>query len=362
MLGWRKKAGARVTYARREYTVEVRINSHGLRDAERDYAAAAGRLRVLALGDSFLEAYTVPEDRMVTRALETVLARDGCRAEVVNGGTAGYSTDQEYLFYTSEGQRYAPRVVVLFFFYNDILYTDRQDYFGQPKPIFQMTPEGLRLHRFPVRELPPEQPREAAAEAEAGQPSGSALLALLGDRLWHGAPGAYDALARLGLWRPITPVKPRAELLVYDRRSWPAVENAWDKVAAVLGALRRDTAAAGSSLAVAYIPSRMEVQERSWALTRALYGLREGDWDRQGVLRRLQEIGAQQGFPVLDLTPGLQAAESPFRSAYFTYDGHWNEEGHRLAAEAVGGLLREKGWLGPCLRPAPSAPARPRAE
>ena len=49
----------------------------------------------------------------------------------MNGGTAGYSTDQEMLFYETEGHRYQPRVVVLFFYYNDVVYNDRQEFFGR---------------------------------------------------------------------------------------------------------------------------------------------------------------------------------------------------------------------------------------
>ena len=58
-LGWRKKPGAHATYRRREYTVDVDINGQGLRDPERPYAAAPGTFRMLALGDSFVEGYTV---------------------------------------------------------------------------------------------------------------------------------------------------------------------------------------------------------------------------------------------------------------------------------------------------------------
>src|SRR5688572_4357679 len=47
VLGWRKKPGAVATYRRREYTVEVRINSQGLRDPERAVEAAPGTFRVL---------------------------------------------------------------------------------------------------------------------------------------------------------------------------------------------------------------------------------------------------------------------------------------------------------------------------
>jgi hypothetical protein len=354
LLGWRKKAGATVTYRRREYTVEVSINSHGQRDSERACEKAPGVFRVLALGDSFLEAYTVASEQMATRVLETSLAKRGCRAEVLNAGTAGYSTDQEYLYYASEGVKFSPDVVVLFFFYNDIVYTDRQDYFGQPKPVFEMRKEGLVLHRYPVRR----KPKEAAAAREAATVDGkdgggpSALLELLSDRLWYGAPRAYNALARLGLWDPMPKAQPRLELLVYDRRTIPQIEDAWSKVAAVLARLQAETAASGTRLVVAYVPSRMEVQDRSWELTRALYRLGERDWDRGKVLAKLREIGAEAGFPVLDLTPGLRAAErGPFGTSYFTYDGHWNATGHRVVAGTVEAFLREKDWLASCARP-----------
>jgi hypothetical protein len=350
LLGWRKRAGASVTYRRREYTVEVKINSHGQRDSERACEKAPGVFRVLALGDSFLEAYTVASERMVTRVLEASLAKGGCRAEVLNAGTAGYSTDQEYLYYASEGVKLSPDVVVLFFFYNDILYTDRQDYFGQPKPVFEARREGLVLHRYPVRLKPKEVPpaREAPDEGKRGT-GGSALLELLSDRLWYGAPRAYNALARLGLWAPMSVARPRLELLVYDRRTIPELEDAWSKVGAVLARLVRETAANGTRFVVAYIPSRMEVQDKSWELTRVLYRLGENDWDRGKVLAKLRQIGGDVGFPVLDLTPGLRAAElGAFGTTYFTYDGHWNATGHRVVAETVERFLREKGWLPAC--------------
>ena len=127
-LGWRKKKNGGATYKRREYTVDVRINSQGLRDPERSVEPRPGTFRVLALGDSFMEGYTVNLGETLTQKLEGRLNAAGCRAEVINGGTSAYSTDQEYLFYRTDGARYRPALVLLFFFWNDVIYTDRQDY------------------------------------------------------------------------------------------------------------------------------------------------------------------------------------------------------------------------------------------
>ena len=81
---------------------------------------------MLLLGDSITEGYSVEEPYTLRSVLEALLnsRREG-RFEVINGGTAGYSTDQEYLFYRDEGVSYAPRVVVLLFYYNDVLYNAR---------------------------------------------------------------------------------------------------------------------------------------------------------------------------------------------------------------------------------------------
>src|SRR5712691_8738577 len=129
-LGWKHRPGARATYHRREYTTEVAFNSHGLRETERDYAAPPGTFRVLALGDSFVEGYTVPYEQTMTHVLETSLARPACPVEVLNAGTAAWSTDQEYLFYRDEGVKYSPQVVLAFFYYNDVLSNAIANYFG----------------------------------------------------------------------------------------------------------------------------------------------------------------------------------------------------------------------------------------
>jgi|GEM_PF-1315964 len=342
-LGWRKKKNATAVYKRREYTVEVRINSEGLRDPERPVEPSPGTFRVLALGDSFVEGYTVDLAQTITQRLEGRLSAAGCRAEVINGGTSAYSTDQEYLFYKTDGARYRPSLVLLFVFWNDIIYTDRQDYFGTPKPAFEMGGGELRLHRYPVKEKPMAPPAAVAAEDEA--PRGSAFLELLRERLWVGAPGAHDTLARFGLWNPIPRATPRLEMLVYDRRNLAPIEDAWEKVGAILLALRKDVEANGSRLALVHVPGRMEIQPSSWRATRKLYRLAEDAWDLNKVKERVRAIGTSIGTPVIDLVPPLLAAESALRSTYFTFDGHWNARGHDVASGAVFDWMKQTGSL-----------------
>jgi lysophospholipase L1-like esterase len=346
ILGWSKTPGARVVYRRREYTVEVAINSHGLRDPERGYEAPPGTARILALGDSFIEGYTVSLPQTVTQVLESSLNGAGCPAQVINGGTAGYSNDQELLFYETEGHRYAPKIVVLFFFYNDVVYNDRQDYFGAPKPVFQMGQGRLCIHRVPVRR--PTSPVRREPSRETPAPSPSALLDWVRERLWYGAPEAYDLIARGGMWRPMPRMETRLELRVYERRRVEQVEDAWAKTAAILASLEDQARARGARLLLVYVPSRLEIDDRTWRLTRRLYGWDEAGWDRARVAQRAKEIGARAGFPVLDLTEALRRGNEGGQKPYFTYDGHWSRAGHRLAAEEVQRFLASHGWLEGC--------------
>jgi hypothetical protein len=350
ILGWSKTPGARVVYRRREYTVEVAINSHGLRDPERGYDGPPGTVRILALGDSFVEGYTVPLAQTATQVLESSLTGAGCAAEVINGGTAGYSNDQELLFYETEGHRYTPRIVVLFFHYNDVVYNDRQDYFGAPKPVFQMGEGPLCIHRLPVR-----RPTTGAAPVspmEPPPPGRSELLEWLRERLWFGAPAAYDFLARRGLWLPMPKMETRLELRVYERRTVDVIEDAWAKTAAILAALQGEARSHGARLLIVHVPSRLEIDDRTWRLSRRLYGWSEAGWDRGQVARRLEDIGAQAGIPVLDLTEPLRRASKGWGGEpYFTYDGHWTFRGHRVAASEVQRFLTDHHWLEDC--PAP---------
>lgn len=351
--GWRHRPGARATYHRREYTTEVAINAHGLRGAERDYVAPPGTFRVLALGDSFVEGYTVPDGETVTGVLETTIAGPGCPAEVLNAGHAAYSTDQEYLLHRDEGVKYHPQVVLLFLYYNDILSNVISNYFGSPKPLLEKRDGRMVLTNDPVPRPPAPDPVPDGPPRPPRTLMGSVALEWVRDRLARGAPRAYNALARLHLWEPLggDTVEKGDQLRVFKRRRQPEIEEAWTRTGDIVEALAREAEANGSRFALVYVPSRMEVSDRDWELTRISYGMEEGRWDRGLVARRVEEMGRLGGFAVLDLTPALRAATGRFTGEpYLLYDGHWNARGHRAAAAAVAAFLRERGWLPACAR------------
>ena len=352
LLGWRKTPLAHARFELREYTVDMKINSRGLRGPERDYAPPAGVTRILALGDSFTEGYSVALQDSLESVLERSLQVRGCRAEVINGGTAGYSTDQEYLFYSNEGRKYEPRVVILFFYYNDILQNTEDHFYRRAKPLFDLADGRLKLANTPLPTPRPEPP--TPDEPPDPAPSGSVAFAFVEDRMRQGSPAAYNALARIGLWPALEPKKTPRDLKVYRRKAEDETREAWDRTAALLEALSREVAEEGARLLLVHIPQRFEVSDRDFDRQAILFGWNERNTDRRAVINRLREIGKAAGFPVLDPTDALRSVDrGVLGDGYYVYDEHWNALGHGVAARDVDAFLQREAWLS-CSGPAPN--------
>ncbi len=337
LLGWRHRTGATVRVPQGDY----RINSRGLRERERAPEPPPGTTRLLVLGDSFAEGFSVAFEDSVSQLLERSLTRPGCPVEVVNAGTVGYSSDQELLFFREEGHRYRPRVVVLFFYYNDILYNARASVGPAPKPLLK-----FRAGTYAVTNVPLSPP---AAGPKSGRPVWrSEALEWLRERLLKSAPRAYATVAWTGIWPPIEKPRPGSELEVYSRTWSREVQDAWAQTVNILRALRSSVEERGARLLVVYVPSKMEVSERDWDLTRARYQVDDTTWDRGRVARFLAETGREGGFAVLDPTEALRRQNRSGYQPYHTGGGHWNALGHAVAALEVERFLAAPGWLPAC--------------
>jgi hypothetical protein len=346
-LGWSKPPRAEAVLQRAEYRQVLRINAQGLRGPERPYAKAPGLRRVLLLGDSFAEGYTVAEPDTVAAVLERLLCDpprgDGVPEqgswEVLNGGTHGWSTDQEYLFWRDEGARYRPDDVVLLFYYNDLPGNLSAD----GKPYFDLEDGGLRLRNSPVARPPEGQARGDRARPFRLLPwRGSMALRLLSNRTSAGNPELHDALARVGLVEPDESGPPPLDLTPFSAVHRTETDRMWGVTRAILASLQKDVVAAGGRLLVFYVPARFEVNQRAWQLTRRRFGLGPR-WKPERVAERLHATCGELGIPLLDPRAELSALEESGRSAYFPQDGHWTEAGHRAAALLLAGRLAPGG-------------------
>ena len=342
-LGWDKPPGESAWLSRPEYQVNLAVNAGGLRGPDRPHGKPLGAHRTLLLGDSFVEGYTVAEEQTVRALLERRLDEDGCGPhQVLNAGVMGYSTDQEYLFFQSEGHLYQPDLVVLFFFYNDLYHNTSPE---QGKPYFDLVDGRLELRNSPVPP-PPDgvQVRRPETRVLRLKPwHGSMALRMLSERT-AGSPRLRRALAGWGLVEP-----DRLQELIPEL--WPIgtgrrleVEEMWRRTEAILAALDAEVALSGGRLLLFYVPDHAEVNDAIWEATRRKYGLGRRGSGFDKVFRRFADAAGRLGIPMIAPHRSLRDAEERGESGYFAQDGHWNATGHAVAAGEIAGFLRESAW------------------
>jgi hypothetical protein len=112
MLGWTLRENLRDVPLDQ---VRISSNSQGAR-GRREYSVAKGPgTRVVVIGDSYTFGEGVNDAQTFSAGLEQLL-----EGEVINLGVHGYGTDQQWLRLRRDGLKYAPDVVVLGFYEDDI--------------------------------------------------------------------------------------------------------------------------------------------------------------------------------------------------------------------------------------------------
>jgi len=331
LLGWRKIPNSRGHHKTPEYEVLENINSQGIRGPEYQLQKDSGEYRIVVLGDSFAEGYTVGFDSLFSEILKQKLREKlpERRTEVINFGTGGYSTDQELLCFERDAVQYQPDATVLLFCVNDPWFNNQSRYYSRGfKPLFVQEADSLRLTNVPVPDM---DSRPSSLKIKDWVLENSQLVSRL-KNLRDNARYAADGQSVPDEWR------------IYQKEITPEMEAAWQVTAALLERLRRKTADAGSSLIVFYITEKTEVYEADWQEFMKTYSLEEGTFDPAAPRQRLRALCDSLQIPFIDPTSVFveNAAANPDASPYFKHDWHWNEHGHRLVGEVLAAFFEKK--------------------
>ena len=355
MRGWRNIANAKGDYITQEFRVSLRYNSRGIRGAEHAYVKQPGTYRVVIMGDSFVEGYTVQEQERVSEVLQRLLneRRPSGKVEVIALGTAGYSTDQELLWLESEGLRYQPDLVVAMFYTNDIWYNTRHAYWRGEKPLFVFQGDTLALTNVPI--APP------VVEARKKRRSLRAFIDQ-NSKLFRIAASAIKNTPVLNAWAirvGIAEVPPEMvlaagdqvavpqELNVYRAQKTPEVEQAWRTTQALLARMQRAAESVNAEFLTFFVPLRGDIytdeEKVRTQSSRAAPG-----WDPQAVTREFNRACSSEQLRCFDGTEQFRKEAQRLgsdRRLYFRYDPHWNARGHALAARLLADYITGHGLL-----------------
>jgi len=276
--------------------------------------------------------------------LEGELQRNGCfggkRIEVLNFGVAGYSTAQELLVLKQEVRKYKPDVVLLAFYPARDIANNVRELNNAANP--EQSPyytyrDGRLIEDTAFRELPTLQARQIALQDMRYSVNDHVKLLQ--------AVNALQRSAKLKL--ATATAKERAERFgvenleysIYAAPASGAMQEGWRVTEGLLAMMRDEVNAQGAAFRVVVLATRPQVlpdAEKRAELQRKL-GVTDFSYADQELLK----FGEREDVPVTLLAPSLSAYAETHHvylngfNAHNWGSGHWNETGHRLAAEAI---------------------------
>jgi len=327
------------TSLRGEYSTYIKINSKGLRGPEYPYQKPANTYRILVLGDSFTAALQVPEPNTFPKLLETHLRQQvpHTNIEVINAGVVGSGTDSQLAYYTQEGYKYQPDLVLLAFFTgNDItdniwhsLYELQENELVYVPPI--QRPGGIGQRRSGQQASLFNSTREFLYTHSRLYSVSIELLTLTAIQKF---PPLVDLMASLGVVAVTRPLVNYGNF--YAFRYLP--QEAWDKTEALLVRLNQAVQAHNAQLVVTILPDESDVDEQRRAEIIKSYPQLTKEQALSGPppSTQLAQILQQHKILHVELLPAFKARwQTNKQPLYYRYDGHWTPAGHRLAGQTI---------------------------
>ncbi len=330
-LGWSKTPLAKGERKTREFDVTYEVNALGLRDDPMTSPKKPdGKFRVVMLGDSFVLGYTVDRRDLFVDLLEGWWQHEQRPIDVINGGTEGYSTDQEVLWLDRNGAAFAPDLVLLFPYENDLYWNAKTRYYRFPKPRFNTDGE-----------------KELRVLVDPGAKSAfesTAIGALIAARFSGEKPAMWTIEGRT------LPM----EWGAYFEPAPEFMQEAYDRTRGALIHLKATCAEIGAALLVVPIPNKATIHGAAQESLESAVGWRSGEdgkpnWSADRPVETVLKLCSELSIPTLDPRASLRDSAQDGTELYFQRDWHLNPAGNRAFARALHDGLDARGVFPPAL-------------
>jgi hypothetical protein len=282
-----------------EFYHTVRTNTYGLRDNEFPKQKPPGTVRILVLGDSFTYGWGVPLEQTYAKILEKHLKEEGWPVQIINTGVGGWGTAHELAYLEQYGLEFSPNLVLI-----GLTSWDDEDSLAS----------GLySLQHGKLVKNPPQEHRGYYLFSNLKTVADSIPI--------------YPFLAQrshlINWFRRILVVIAEKQALT-EARNNPGNDGSIAQIGSsqqdyktllfesLLKRLQTVSEQAGADLVLVFIPTTS---------TRHL---------------ALNDFCVENEIHCLDLSNTFQQQGNNWQEIYYyPIDGHWNEQGHRLAASAI---------------------------
>ncbi len=349
VFGWVLEPGASYLYKMPEKSVQVTYNSTGWRDEEHNLENDHDTFRILVLGDSFMEGYSVELEDMFHKQIERLGRKERIDIEVINLGVGGYGTLQEYLVFRDIGRHYKPDIVLLgFYIGNDVTNNNLALESG-----FHFNKKSMKVASRPFLDSSDETTWAitqvdydgAWQRYQAARNRKESLLHQLrrNSALVQVTLRAVDR-AKAAMWNTGHTVKPSLVLFGANFCQEPKeYTRGWHTTKRIFDGLKNEVSNIGAELFVFTVPALYEVLEEE------IENVPDRElicWKNTPGYDRLKEVLNELDIAYVDLLPKFRKVmRNDTQNIFRLSDRHWNEEGHYLGAEIVYSALKDRGLL-----------------
>ena len=342
-------------WQRDEGQAYIKVNSQGLRDREHAIPKPPRTYRIAVLGDSYAEAMQVEVEQTFWGALPRQLQRcgfaGGRRIEPVNFGVSGYGTGMQLLTLRERVWKYEPDLVLLAFFPgNDVRNNSRRLEGDGYRPYFDLRDGELHLNdryrsdRGFVAKQRVAESRKALQSLRLYQLMRRVKAGEVGGQ--HNAPIA-QSIAEKGAGararRAILLGEPGLDEHVFRPPQDAAWREAWEITDRLVAKVHEETVRWGARFLLVVLSTPGTVYPD--AAMRQEYAASLGVDTLFYPEERLARVGREKGFEVVALAPEMQKRADAAGAYYHGFPntrpgfGHWNAQGHAVAAELIAAAL-----------------------
>jgi hypothetical protein len=303
----------------REFDVEVKVNKNGFVDKEWG-AKWSTQKRILLLGDSFVQGAQVELSEGIGRQLELKLNEMKYDSDVISIGVPGAGTTTAFELLKKYSVPLQPDIVVLAFLVsNDIMNNHYLLETKEDKVFYLLEEDQLILkqyvrpvnmnifwryshtYRYVYRELKKREESQRKIDRGNGIPIDLYVHAENDDQIW---------------------------------------EEAWSLTSRIILEMEKHCLQNNMEFKIVLIPTELQLSPQKIRDTKAKWkGTEEWNMDTYALTRAYVSF-LSDTTPILNLYKGFKNHPSPSK-LYYPADGHWNSEGHLLAASLLADWITE---------------------
>ena len=318
-LGWKFIPNTSGHYYRKEFDAKYNINSDGFADDDFSVNKNVNEKRIFIFGDSFMAAMEVDITNTTHMLLEKKLKESDENFEVYNFGIPGYGTDQYMVALKKYAPIYKPDIVIFSMLTaNDLKNIDYDMESEKCKPFFKLNESKLELIPFDCDKTRRENIRFLRK---------SNVLDFI-----------YRQISVIRIKSSINDNKKQIPINFYIYESGnPKFNDSFLLNEKIILEAKKYCQTIGSEFVLVVLTNSVQIDEEKWNKTMEEYPLmKDKVWNLEYPEERINQSCKKDSINCLFLLePFKEHTAQTGDKMHWYYDSHWNDKGHKLAAEEI---------------------------